>query len=69
VDCGSASPQEIAEAKVNLAKVGNKANYVMISTGSPHMHRHLVYTPNQRLQNQGLIALFDWIEDSAEFMH
>jgi predicted phosphodiesterase len=60
---------EIAEAKVNLARVGNKVDYILTHTGTSRMYRHLGYTPNERPWDKGLIEFLDWIEENVEYKH
>jgi predicted phosphodiesterase len=63
------TPEEIAEAKANLARVGNKVDYVLTHTGSSRMYRHFGYRVNEHPWDKNLIAFFDWIEENIRFKH
>ncbi|MDR0906007.1 MAG: metallophosphoesterase [Oscillospiraceae bacterium] len=63
------NPDEIAEAKANLAAVGNRVDFVLTHTVSSRIYRHLGFSPTEKPWNTGLIEFFDWIEDNVEFEH
>jgi hypothetical protein len=63
------TPEELAEAKANLARFGNKVDYVLTHTGSSRVHRHLGFTPNGHPWDRNLITFFDWLEENVEFSH
>jgi DNA repair exonuclease SbcCD nuclease subunit len=63
------SPDEIAEAKANLAAHGNKVDYILTHTPSSRVHRHFGFDPRERPWGEPLIAFLDWLEDNVEFEH
>ena len=60
------SPTEIAEAKENLAKAGNKADYVLTHAASRRVFNHLGFT-NERSWDGILLDFFDYIEENIQF--
>jgi predicted phosphodiesterase len=63
------SPAEMSEAEANLAKIGNKVDYILSHTGSTRIHQHLGFNCNNPPWQAELMEFFDRLEENIEFDH
>jgi len=61
------SAEEIAVAKDNLAKYGNKVDYILTHTPSSRVLASRMFEINPQSADQ--LAFFDWIEENVKFEH
>jgi hypothetical protein len=61
------TPEELETAKENLARVGNKVDYILTHTASSRIYRYLGFRPNEHPWDKALIAFFDWTEENIAF--
>lgn len=59
------SEEEIANAKTNLAKVGNKVDYIISHTAYPAAIEALGFDPS----NDKVSEMLQWFKDNVEFRH